>query len=188
MHQYRFTLTQFTPGEAARIAGPSTVMQRDWRRHGFIGSQVGHSRFDVFGLSRLMFLRMVSDRQWSLTAAGKISDLAASGIAQFALRHSSVYEGDTHPLPAEHRARSVTMQKNPFGKIRNLGFLRYLVLWANDEELFTDDIATAFDAATRPQADGAVFVVDFERAGQVLVERAQRPLVHVEEIFVENYK
>ncbi len=90
----RISLTVFTPREAERITGVSTVMQRDWRRHGYLPVNEGHMRFNVFGLAELLALRLLAERRIGPQQGKLVSDWLAAGITRFALQSRHAYEGD----------------------------------------------------------------------------------------------
>ncbi|MXP28106.1 MerR family transcriptional regulator [Porphyrobacter algicida] len=89
------TLTQFTPAEAERITGATTVTQRDWRRRGILTKRgEGHARYDLFDLSEMMALKLLSERGISLDDAATVADWCAMGIGYRALLWVNAYEGD----------------------------------------------------------------------------------------------
>jgi hypothetical protein len=89
-----FTLTTFTPGEAERITGLSTTMQRDWRRRNILPATSGHARFDVFSLAEMWVLKMFSDRGIGPEDIREIAPMCAAGIVWNALQWGGAYEGD----------------------------------------------------------------------------------------------
>lgn len=90
----QYILTTFTPGEAERITGLSTTMQRDWRRREFLPIAEGQARFDVFGLAKMWTLKLLSDRGIGPQTAKDVAPWCATGIVWNALRWSDSYEGD----------------------------------------------------------------------------------------------
>ncbi|MHA6642979.1 hypothetical protein [Mesorhizobium sp. A623] len=88
------SLAVFTPREAERITGVSTVMQRDWRRHGYLPVSEGHMRFNVFGLAELLALRLLAERRIGPQQGKLVSDWLAAGITRFALQSRRAYDGD----------------------------------------------------------------------------------------------
>lgn len=87
-------LTLFTPGEAQRITDVATVMQRDWRRRGFLPSGDGHARFDVFSLAELWALKLLADRGIGPQQGKEVVDWLAIGIVGYALQFRDAYEGE----------------------------------------------------------------------------------------------
>lgn len=92
------TLTVFTPGEAERITGLTTVMQRDWRRRGFVGASEGHARFNGFDLAEMWALKLLSDRGIGPQHGREVADWLAGGIMLYALQDRRAYEGDGDEL------------------------------------------------------------------------------------------
>lgn len=88
------TLTTFTPGEAERITGVSTTMQRDWRRRGILDKGAERARFDLFDLAELLALKLLSDRGIGPKAAAEVVDWCGYGIAYHSLDSTDAYEGD----------------------------------------------------------------------------------------------
>lgn len=105
----QFTLTTCTPGEAERVTGLSTTMQRDWRRREFIPTVTGHARFDAFDLAEMSVLKMLADRSIGPQTAKEVAPWCASGMLWFMLQWSDAYEGDHlrtfEWLPEEDRPR-----------------------------------------------------------------------------------
>lgn len=91
-HQY--TLTSFTPGEVEKITGLSTMMQRDWRRRGFLPSMAGHARFDPFALAEVFVMKLLADRGVGPVHSKEVADWCAIGILWHALKTVDAYEGD----------------------------------------------------------------------------------------------
>jgi hypothetical protein len=90
----QYTLTTFTPGEAERITGLSTTMQRDWRRRDILPTTHGHARFDVFELAEMWVLKLLTDRGIGPQAAMDVAPQCAAGIVLNALQWVDAYEGD----------------------------------------------------------------------------------------------
>jgi hypothetical protein len=94
MHQY--VLTSFTPGEVEKITGLSNVMQRDWRRRGFLPSSAGHARFDPFALAEVFVMKLLADRGIGPVHSKEVADWCAIGVLWHALKAVDAYEGDHH--------------------------------------------------------------------------------------------
>lgn len=88
------TLTSFTPGEAERTTGLSTNMQRDWRFRGFLPKSDGHARFDLFDLSGMLAMKMLSDRGIGPQISRELFPWLSAGIAYSVLKNHEAYEGD----------------------------------------------------------------------------------------------
>lgn len=90
----QYTFTQFTPGEAERITGVTTVNQRNWRRWEFLPKAEGHARFDAFALAEMWVLKLLSDRGIGPQLGKEVASICAAGIMWEILRDHSAYEGD----------------------------------------------------------------------------------------------
>lgn len=111
------SLAVFTPREAERITGVTAVMQRDWRRHGYLPVNEGHMRFNVFGLAELLALRLLAERRIGPQQGKLVSDWLAAGIVRFALQSRLAYEGDAaeiQELPEDisHSALRSALEKS----------------------------------------------------------------------------
>ena len=98
-----FTLALFSPGEAEKITGLSTTMQRDWRHRGFLPKNDGHARFDLFTLAMMMVLKLFADRNFGPQAVKTIADITARAIAWHALEFVDSFEGDIPDYPDSAR-------------------------------------------------------------------------------------
>lgn len=92
----QYVLTTFTPAEAEKITTLNTVMQRDWRRRGFLPSVEGHARFDAFALAETWVMKMLSDRGVGPQLSKDVANWCALGILWHALKSVDAYEGDHH--------------------------------------------------------------------------------------------
>lgn len=90
----QFTLTTFTPGEAEKITGLSTGMQRDWRKRGLLPSNDGHARFDLFSLAEMLAFKLLSDRGVGPQTSREVMPWVTVGIAYQVLLWVDAYEGD----------------------------------------------------------------------------------------------
>src|SRR5438876_294573 len=96
----RFFLTLFAPAEASYITGASPDLQRDWRRRGYLPESADghHARFDLHGLSHLLFLRTMGDRGIGPQHSQPLAEIASGAIAYGALLDDSAFEGGNHRL------------------------------------------------------------------------------------------
>lgn len=85
----------FTPGEAARLTGVSTDLQRDWRRRGLLAPKAlaGHSRFEFDGLCRMLALKAFSDAGVRLKALTDSTFDDADTAASVALLPMQMFAG-----------------------------------------------------------------------------------------------
>lgn len=188
MSHARFTLSLFSPGEAERITGLSTVMQRDWRRRKLLPEPAGpgHARFNAFDLASMWTRRLLSDRGIGPQETEEIGRWCAFGIIWHALMWIDSWEGDhekfeapTWPLKAQAMARKVIFAEN--GGFRVLP-ARFFIWWADGSHMWHQSVDAAFNAdeSSDPKYTGPVIVLDLMSLGFELVDRVNRPIVHVE--------
>lgn len=108
----QYVLTTFTPAEAEKITTLNTVMQRDWRRRGFIPSGEGHARFDAFALAEVWVMKMLSDRGVGPQLSKEVASWCAMGILWHALKDGEAYEGD-HARTFEWEPEGARPQPDP---------------------------------------------------------------------------
>lgn len=96
-----FTMTAFTPSEAAAITGVSTDLQRDWRRRGYLLSGSGHARFDLFDLARMLTMQLLAARGIGPQQSVEIAEWCALGIARDVLAGTDAWEGEPHLAPID---------------------------------------------------------------------------------------
>jgi hypothetical protein len=192
--QFDYKLTKFTPGEAEQITGLTTMMQRDWRRRRLLPSRDGHARFDVFEISKMMFLKAMADRGIGPQRASQLAELAVGGIAFGALLPEAAYdEGDPVPSDEEQRTRaaSVIRQTTPHKVLKRVMPARYLIIWADGTERWNENVQSAIESLNDRQKwekmSGPIVVIDQWMLGLLLLRNAGRPLVHVERLtdFIE---
>ncbi|MEO3428922.1 hypothetical protein AAFN88_08715 [Pelagibius sp. CAU 1746] len=191
-----FTPTLFTPGEAEGITGVSTALQRDWRRRGFLPSNDGHARFDVFALAEMWALRLLAERGIGPQQSRKAAAWLAAGIVHEALQHRQAYEGDfeaaalrgAHPDDnvqdrLDVLARWIVQERSrPRGAGQVLP-ARFFVWTGDGKRRWVDSVDAWFDDIDggRRKGAGAVIVMDQRALGRRLLDLARRPFVHVEE-------
>jgi len=190
----RFTLTTFTPGEAEKITGLSTAMQRDWRRRGFIAGGDGHARFNAFTLGELLTLKLLADAGVGPQQGQSYARWTTAGIVWHALQWVDAYEGDHQRTLAD---AGPMMNSGPATWGQKVDWLaratmkanghhgapgRFFIRWADGSERWEESLDTAFGqhATSDPQVTGPVVVFDLQALGGLLVDRAARPLVHVD--------
>lgn len=79
----RFSITErtFTPKEAAEISGVSPVLQRNWRRRGFLPVRNdGWAQFTVSDIVRLCAMKILADTGISIEAARQIAATACDPV------------------------------------------------------------------------------------------------------------
>lgn len=170
-------LAMFKPGEAAEITGLSTVLLGDWRRRGFMPYATGHSRFDLFDLSVMAFLRQMSELGIGPQRASPMADRAALSIAYGALRCPAAWDdGEEHREHTDGRAVQFLLRARMMQHVLKRGQqpMRYLVLTAEGDSWHEEP--AALPAALEKAASPAV-VVDLVAMGGALQQRVGRPLV-----------
>lgn len=88
------TLAQFTPAEAERITGVNTALQRDWRRRGYLPSNEGQARFDVFQLARMTVLKLLADRGIGPALSHEEAEWCALAAVHSAFRDRDAWDGE----------------------------------------------------------------------------------------------
>jgi hypothetical protein len=201
---FKYTLVEFTPAEAVGITGVSNTLQRQWRRpeRGYLpANEDGHARFDVYGLGRLLVLKMLSDRGTGPQHAKKIADVACGGITIGALACPGAIGGDPHPLPvfrpdgsllkphedvrgtvglAQHIVRRTGPKEIPAHRLP----ARFLIIWADGTYGWESDVQAAIELEERgkhaaARLSGPLTVLDQHLIGRLLFQAAGRPLVQV---------
>ena len=171
-----FTLALFSPGEAEKITGLSTTMQRDWRHRGFLPKNDGHARFDLFTLAMMMVLKLFADRNFGPQAVKTIADITARAIAWHALEFVDSFEGDIPDAP--DIARRALWSSLGFPRLIPP---RFLVVFADESEWWDNSLDHAFaknDGAEK--RSGPIIVLDMMTLGDLLADRAGRAFVHID--------
>jgi len=161
----------FTPAAAARITGVSAVLQRDWRRRGYLPSVPGHARFSTVQLAEIWVMGLLAERGIGPQQSKGMAFSAAMRIAAFAHLSASAWDGAVPPdrQRAEFAREGLSTPHIP----------RFL-LWLPDGPAGFADTLTFFDEAKYPQNNiGAVVVLDLRALGNLLVERAGKPLIKI---------
>ena len=161
-------LTTFTPREAEAITGVSTVRQRDYRRHGFMPSGDGHARFDAYALARLWAFTLLNAQGIGPKVASENADTIAAGIVYQALCSSD--DADF--------ARKVHREHSGLGAAL---VPRFFVLFPDGSEWFDQSLDDALDHGERDRSmPGAIIALDLRSLGEMLIQRAGRPLIKVD--------
>lgn len=184
---YDYTLTRFTPAEAERITGVNVTLQRDWRRRGFLPSNEGHARFDVFSLAKMRFLSAMAERGIGPASTEKTGDITMNAIAREALSGENAAEGDTHRGGPRLMAMSVISRCSPLGgKMGRLITGPIFVLFADGTEWWDQSPDAAFNRKIEAEdwgaLDGPVIMLDTRVLGVGIAARAGRPLVTVRRV------
>jgi hypothetical protein len=87
------TLTEFSAGDVERVTELGTALQRDWRRRGLIPPAGKRARFDVFALTELWVMKMLTEQGIGPAVSARVARQWALGIVQFALGDPHAYAG-----------------------------------------------------------------------------------------------
>lgn len=178
-------LTTFTPGEVEAVSGLSTVMQRNWRRHGYLPStNDGHARFNAFDIARLMVMKMFSDHGVGPHESSKVAKICSVGIVYAALQERKAYNDDLD-VEAQRKQR-VDLQSISRGIVREytgqgLVPAQYFIWWADGTHVWHHSLNDAFPPFEfrNPKTIGPVMVLDLNALGQELLAKIGKPLAHI---------
>lgn len=184
---YEYDLARFTPAEAERITGVNVTLQRDWRRRGFLPSNEGHARFDVFGLAKLRFLSVMADRGIGPASTEDYADITMNAIVREALSGENAAEGDTHHGGPALLAMSVISKCSPLGgTMGRVVTAPIFVLFADGSEWWDVSPDAAFNRKIEAEEwaalDGPVIMLDTRVLGVGIAARAGRSLVTVRRV------
>ena len=184
---YDFDLTRFTPAEAERITGVNVTLQRDWRRRGFLPSNEGHARFDVFSLAKMRFLSAMAERGIGPASTEKYVDITMNAIAREALSGDRAVVGDRDGAP--HLPMAIISRCSPLGgKMGRVIAAPIFVLFADGSEWWDQSPDAAFNRKIEGEEwgalDGPVIMLDTRVLGVGIAARAGRPLVTVRRVDV----
>ncbi|MEP4260259.1 MAG: MerR family transcriptional regulator [Rhizobiaceae bacterium] len=141
------SITQVTPGQAAKITGVSLARQRDYRRHGFLPETDDgkHSRFNLFDVARLFLLHTFGEHGMRPKQAAEIIDICAAGVAFRVLGDVDAYSGDHLALIDAGLVAPSTLSDNELVTMRG----EAVKIGVSDpEEIFTNE---AFDEVAQAQ-------------------------------------
>lgn len=109
----QITLALFSPAEAEKVTGVGTALQRDWRRRGYLPAGDGHARFDIFDLSRMYVMKLLSDRGIGPALSHTAADWCAAVVTAGALSHIDAWEGEPEKALTWHSAFASPPPVNP---------------------------------------------------------------------------
>lgn len=84
----------YTPSEVAKITGVSTDNQRNLRRAGYLPKTIGHARFNLQEIARLLVIGLMSEKGIGPKVSTAFAETAARGIFLKSLWNSEVYSQD----------------------------------------------------------------------------------------------
>lgn len=157
--------TTFSPGEIEKIAGISSVKQRDLRRRGILASKEaeGHTRYSLQDLGFFMALNALTQQNVPVSHAAEMATRVANKIARLAIEYWTIYvkHADVQaapPLPNFH-----CFYRDDKSQLHDLE---------------ASDISETLDAHSR-QKDvliAALVVLDTRYLAALILEKANRPL------------
>lgn len=176
-----FACIAFRPAEAAEMTGLSALMQRDWRDRGFLPPAAGHARYDVFDIARMFIMRSLSDAGMGPKFSNDFSQKGANALVYHLLRVTDAYENWDKYLKNQNDIEDIRSSL-----IDEEYRFVYMVLWANQQIEFCDDIGEAF-CREHPtlkghrflRQDGPVTVFNLEYMSARLCARAPRPFIRL---------
>ena len=179
---FDFFLEHFDSAEAAVMTGVSRMLQRNYRRRGYLPPQPGHSHYRLFDLAELRFIGVMAARGVNISLAKRFAPWVAQGVAFHALSHEDAYAG---PIGLDYdlalQAPAVLRQCSPLGPDRSRVIpVRFWILWANDTASWLPRLeGELFEQEQAKHGGGIALVFDQREAGDILRQRAGRALVRV---------
>lgn len=181
--EHNLTLTKYSAGDVSEITGLPPVMQRDWRRKGFLPEiGEGHARFDAFGLCEIWARRLFLDQGIKPSVSGEASKLCSFAIVARALVSPQAYQ------PADERAASPThneaenyrnhILRQMHSKIpeRHLPMIlktpRFFVWFSNGDTSWGDGLDDIFTRRLPNIKNGPAVVLDLHRQATDLLREA----------------
>ncbi len=177
-----FFMEHFDSTEAEAITGVSQMLQRSYRKRGYLPPQPGHSRHDLFDLADMQFTRAMAARGVEILLAKRFAGRVAQGITFYALSHSDAYAG---PVGVDYdlapQALAVLQRHAPMGSDCAIVVpVPFWVLWADDTATWMPRLdGDLFERERAQKTAGPVIIFDQQAAGEALRQRAGRPLVRV---------
>lgn len=169
-----FSMEHFNSAEAETITDVSQMLQRSYRRRGFLPPQPGRARYTAFDLARLLFLRTMAIRGLEILLAERFAGRVAEAVTFYAMAKGPV--GVDYDLARQ--ALDVLRRHAPTGSDRAIVVpVRFFVLWAGNSASWLSKLEG--DLFEQGKGVGPVLIFDQRAAGEALRQRAGRPLVRV---------
>lgn len=190
MSNFEIELSLYTPREAEKITSIKMVRQRDLRRHGYLPKQEGVAAFTIIELAQMMVLSSMMQQGIGPAKSASIAKISAIGIVKLALSTSSAWDGMEHAhwtfpgeqLPDEKAQwLSRVFSSGMVNDDENLWRItpgRFLIVFANGQELWTNSVDDEFDDAGADIA-GPAMVLDLVAMAKALLKKADLPLARV---------
>lgn len=187
-------LITFTAGQASQVTGLTPVMQRDWRRRGFLKAVEGRAEFDAFDLSDLKTMKLLSDGGVGPAASRQWKRAVAYCVVSRALMSPDAYDGAA-PIDLteqDHIRRALLREHAGEPSVYTGDFLpagahqlilqapRFAVWWGEDSASMGDSLDDLHTRRLRPglPTTPGIFL-DIHGAADDLLREAG-PLVHCE--------
>ena len=171
---------QFTPAEAAAIAGLSLTLQRDWRSQGHLRPRTsGHAKFSPRELAEMRIMVALRSLGLSLPDGRIIAEKAASSVLYMALDHPGALAVEAPDRGGAERGERYlkALDRQPDGRhLNQLSGLEgapyfYVLLRGRRGDLRYDLQEPALDPSV--EASG---LVNLQATAARLAEAAKRPL------------
>lgn len=196
MTKAHYVYSEFSPTEAARITSVSADLQRDWRRRGVLTMDVGRrATFDTAQIGQLMVRRALSNIGVALQDSKKAAFLGGALVAEYALRcHPDAVDNETDinlpdwiaQLPALPMRYLVIISPTLSLKtLRDHGITDLGISHALGDMLPALPTRDLIDMQANVEMGRSLglgeawSVVDLERLGEQLAQRAGRPVATI---------
>ena len=190
--QCRYDDAMFSPAEVEEITGISPLLQRTWRRRGFLGDrQHGRAGFNAREIAQIMTLQYLGQTLLlDLESVSKAVKKAAPVVLWHALHRLEPSPWDIRGTPAEQTAFREAIAAADLFDIdyidRMVGVKKgeihpFLAITPEGS-----DFADSFDDAFPDRSVPGAIVLDLMALGHQLGQAVQRPLIIVSNIDIQD--
>lgn len=198
---FKIELVKFTPKQVEEITGLSAIRQRDLRRHGYLPSNKGHARFDIFELSEMYVLQLMLERNIGPKRAKVISETCALGITWAVFNSDNAYGRDYDLISGAHGtsnniAKELDTDKAFYfrSNIFNINSFKdtvpdeYFIWWANGEHSWYTLVDQAFEEVMEHDVKlaGPIIILSLNSLASDLIRRAGSVFANVKILEKEN--
>lgn len=184
---FEIELVKFTPKQAEEITGLSTIRQRDLRRHGYLPTNQGHARFDLFELTEIYALQLMLERNIGPKKAKNISEVCALGITWAIFGSDNAYGKDYDLISGKHALNDMIAKEieddKPFyfrshifrpSRIKNIVPDEFFIWWANEEYSWYTSLDDAFEEVVEHDAkrSGPIIILSLNSLASDLKRKA----------------
>lgn len=174
---------EFTPGEAERITGVSTALQRDWRRRGIITSKEDGSwtRWTLDDLARLAVMKLFTQAGVDVSKIGTAAAMAIMPVLDAIGQFDDAFEIIGHGISDDDKARAVAGMRGIRTTDPNVEAGRYIATFGSGEYdiVRTSDLAKLAEFM-EDNKQSAFAVVDCFMVAAQIVGRAGGPIIRFE--------